>query len=103
MFDKFLVIKRSILNWFVGAVPAPVGDPNCDGKGLTCSEHEYVRCDITGCDNNTCTTAELPRGSPCAQYGAIVPAYCDCSSGYFKNKGGICVTRQQCIIERKYC
>lgn len=70
-------------------------DTNCDPNGLTCGENEYVRCQEAGCDNNTCETALAEPGA-CAFYIMTVPPYCDCATGYFKDSGGECVTREQC-------
>lgn len=82
-----------------GAVSSEAnGSTGCDPNGLTCCINEYVRCQKTGCDNKTCSTALSGRRA-CAQYIATVAPYCECVAEYFRDSAGNCVTREQCQME----
>lgn len=70
----------------------------CDNGTLHCGQNMYVRCERTGCDNNTCSTALLSGPRACAQYIQLI-TWCDCWPCYYRNSIGKCVTKQQCQRE----
>lgn len=99
----YISLENSYLIWNVcitGAVSSGApGSTNCNPNGLTCCKHEYVRCEKTGCDKNTCALALASGPRACAQYIAKVAPYCDCVAKYFRDSAGNCVTEAQCRME----